>query len=123
MQIRLNRFIVGPHAIIGRLLINGFPQCYTLEGPTVEIPVGSYPVEITLSQRFGIETPILDNVPGRTYIRIHPGNTEKDTEGCILVGDRFNSTSVLDSREAFTRLMQILTPAKEAHVPLTIDIH
>lgn len=50
------------------------------------IPAGRYRVAWTMSARFGHMAPLLLDVPGRRGIRIHAGNTEVDTEGCILPG-------------------------------------
>jgi len=50
------------------------------------IPVGRYRLTWTLSPSRGIYTPRLSDVPGYQGILIHAGNTEADTEGCILPG-------------------------------------
>ncbi len=50
------------------------------------IPVGEYQVKFTWSPKFQREVPLLLDVPGFHGIRIHSGNTEEDTEGCVLPG-------------------------------------
>ena len=50
------------------------------------IPTGRYKVVITYSQRFKKDMPLLLNVKGYDGIRIHPGNTADDTEGCLPFG-------------------------------------
>jgi hypothetical protein len=50
------------------------------------IPAGLYEIKLEDSPKFGKDTPTLQNVPDFDCIRIHGGNTEQDTEGCILVG-------------------------------------
>jgi hypothetical protein len=96
----------------GELLVEGEHFCWTLELPWLQntpgkscIPTGSYRVLLTLSVRFGREMPRLIGVPKRTGILIHPGNTEEDTEGCILLGDKLIRDDVLNSRIAFDRFL------------------
>jgi hypothetical protein len=53
---------------------------------------------------------VLD-VPERDGIRIHPGNTARDTEGCILVGRTYGIDVVMDSRKAFGPLYEKIKAA------------
>ena len=57
-------------------------------------------------------------VPDRSLIRIHPGNTDGDTLGCLLVGDKLDKLemdrAVLNSGETFKRLMAVLDGYDEA---------
>lgn len=66
------------------------------------IPSGRYRVEVTYSPKFKRWLPVLHDVPGFTGIRIHAGNTAKDTEGCILVGVNatVDNEGVCDSKVA-----------------------
>lgn len=93
--------------------------CYTLEdvvratkvpGETA-IPAGRYKVEITYSNRFERPMPQIMDVPGFTGVRIHPGNTAADTEGCILVGVTRGTNSLGQSRMAFEPLFYSLRAA------------
>ena len=83
------------------------------------IPLGTYKVEITYSPKFKKNLPLLYNVKGFEGIRIHSGNTAKDSLGCIIVGKNKKVGMVLDSRSTMTKLMKILTNTKE-NIWLTI---
>jgi hypothetical protein len=94
LELKLQRTIHTDTATIGVLWQDSSLLCYTLEdvvrdvkidGQTA-IPAGRYQVRITYSMRFGRVMPQLMDVPNFTGVRIHGGNTDADTEGCILVG-------------------------------------
>lgn len=78
-----------------------------IKGQTA-IPTGTYEVVITYSNRFKKQLPLLLNVKGFSGIRIHSGNTHKDTEGCLLVGVNKVVGKVLNSRETFNKLFKVL---------------
>lgn len=109
----LDRKIFTDQSTIGELLKGNDLICYVLEdtcrthkvhGKTA-IPSGSYEVVITHSARFGIELPLLLNVPGFEGVRIHPGNSDVDTEGCLLPGLRKGENIVYDSKKAMSVVM------------------
>lgn len=52
----------------------------------------------------------LEGVPGRTGILFHAGNTVRDIEGCILVGDQFSDNGIKggQSGPALNRMRQVL---------------
>lgn len=67
------------------------------------IPYGTYQLVMSYSQRFEKYLPELLNVPGFDGIRIHPGNTEADSSGCILPGIK-NVDKVVNSRLTMQKL-------------------
>lgn len=76
------------NSILGRLFIGGTCICYTLENASKAIPAGWYTVENSKSPKFKRELPLLYslNVLARRGVRIHSGNTYKDSAACVLVG-------------------------------------
>ena len=75
------------------------------------IPCGSYECVYTYSNRFKKMLPLLLNVKGFEGIRIHSGNSAKDTEGCILVGLNLKKGMVLNSREWTNKLVSKMKEA------------
>lgn len=120
MNLTLIRRWGSPNATIGELLIDDVRQCFTLEdtirtGPKIPgetaIPAGRYQVVVTESARFKRALPLLIDVPGFEGVRIHPGNTAQDTEGCILVGASMGPDRVYNSRKAFGPLFDWIQQA------------
>ena len=77
------------------------------------IPEGRYPVVITWSPKKQQWLPLLLGVPMFQGIRIHAGNTAKDTLGCILVGENRQKGMVLNSRTALAKVKQAIVEAKD----------
>ena len=76
------------------------------------IPEGRYAVVITWSPKMKQWLPLLLGVPMFSGIRIHAGNTAKDTAGCILVGENLKKGMVLNSRLWVKRLKEKIVEAK-----------
>lgn len=134
MELTLNRIFLGSSATIGELLINDKHLCDTLEdrvrpegekvyGKTA-IPEGTYEVKLTHSPRFKKILPEILNVPNFSGIRIHTGNSSKDTEGCIIVGtwDGEKEDWVGSSKIAFDELMTLLEEATNNKEKVTITV-
>lgn len=139
MELILQRKPSLPHATLGFLRgTDGLMICNTLEdvvrerpGEPVEawkikgetaIPAGRYQVLITRSARFGKDLPLLVGVPGFAGIRIHAGNTDADTEGCILVGRRVAGDALLESRFALLDVMLRIGDALKDGDDVWIDV-
>lgn len=128
MTLRLVREPSRDGATLGVLFVDGHFQCFTLEdvvrdvpGMPVSawkvpqqtaIPAGRYRVIVTPSVRFQRPLPLLLDVPGFSGVRIHPGNTAADTEGCLLVGLDRQRGRVLRSRVAFELLFPLIEQAQ-----------
>jgi hypothetical protein len=139
MRLTLMRIANKPTYCIGKLYIDGVYFCDTLEdtdrglddkmseeeikelkvyGETA-IPSGIYPITLTYSPKYKKNMPLINNVKGYSGIRIHSGNTHKDTEGCLLVGKNKEVGKVLYSRVTYNALYNILAKTKER---IIIDI-
>lgn len=134
MQLKLNRIFKTNTFTIGELYINEKYVTDTLEdrvrpegekvyGKTA-IPEGTYEVKLTHSPRFKKILPEILNVPNFSGIRIHTGNSSKDTEGCILVGtwDGEKEDWVGSSKIAFDKLMSLLEEATNNKEKVTITV-
>ena len=127
MQIRVVREPTKNDTTLGALFIDGHWQCHTLEdvirpagekvsGETA-IPAGRYKLILSMSNRFKKIMPEVVAVPGFAGIRIHAGNTAKDTEGCLLLGQTRNveTRSIGQSKlalQAFTTKITAVWDAK-----------
>jgi len=122
---------------ISELTVNGENECFVLEDPVREdgrivnawklpgitaIPMGTYTVLVTPSQRFKRDLPLLLDVPGFSGVRIHPGNGPKDTEGCLLVGRTKGEDWIGESRAAFDVLFPKIVGALNAGEKVTMEV-
>ena len=104
------------------VLIDKDPFAVTLEDPWKEnesfvscILAGDYRCVRIKSPKFGDVFEIM-NVPGRDHILFHWGNREKDTQGCVLIAEKFGrlagEAAVLTSKnrpgEGFNEFMEKL---------------
>lgn len=110
-MLTLVRYTRTEEAILGSLYLNGAFICYTLENADKAIPAGLYTVQNSKSPKFKRELPLLHNaqVTANRGIRIHRGNTAKDSQGCVLVGmgRSTEKSSVTESTLAETMVTMI----------------
>jgi hypothetical protein len=122
-MITIKRISHGDGGTFGVLLEGDTPVALTAERPWADnrpgvscIPRGWYRCMRVRSPRFG-ETFEVANVPRRSHILFHAGNTTEDTRGCILLGSSFGSLrgepAVLATRRAFGGFMQRLKDRDE----------
>ena len=91
-MIELIRFGMFTDRTIGRLIYDG-NVFYTVEKPWCDnrpniscIPTGVYNLGRVDSPKFGPATWEIKDVPGRSHILIHAGNTANDVVGCLALG-------------------------------------
>lgn len=141
MRLTLKRIANRKDYCIGKLYINGKYFCDTLEdvdrglddsmteeeikekkvyGKTA-IPTGIYTVLLTYSPKYKKVMPLINNVKGYSGIRIHSGNTAKDTLGCLLVGKNTQVGMVTDSRNTYNALYKRLL--QKGSNKITIEIY
>ena len=118
--------------VLGSLFMGAEHVYYTLERPWLNnrrsvscIPVGEYKGAVQYSPRFKALLPELLDVPGRSQILIHAGNTEADTQGCILLGMGRDDVArtIQSSRVAVGKLLASRVRAREAaRASLEIDL-
>jgi len=145
MELTLNRKQKLENRTIGELLVNGNKFSFTLEdkvrllwslmpfkqllgvkifGKTA-VPSGRYQIVLAYSNRFKRKLPLLVNVPKFEGVLIHGGNTEADTEGCILIGKLDPKTQTIYGAKTLgllDKLMAQLEPAsKTGKIFITIN--
>jgi hypothetical protein len=94
--------------------------CDTLElNKDKAIPKGKYKVIINLSYKFNRKLPLLLDVPNRMAIRIHRGNSAKDTQGCILVGNNDKVGWVSNSAKYEQRIVELIKEYRQCWITVT----
>lgn len=142
MKILVKRIAKRPTYTIGKMYLDGKYFCDTLEDTdrnisqstpldtikkvklpnNTAIPTGTYKVIVNVSPKFKRLLPRLLNVPGFDGVLIHRGNTDKDTSGCILIGENKVVGKVINSTGYETKLVSILNKAQDNKENITIEI-
>ena len=139
MKLKLVRKYRKEKYTIGKLYVDGVYFCDTIEdkdrglddamglaeimikkryGETA-IPYGTYKVEITYSPKYKKLMPEIKNVKGFSGIRIHSGNTAKDTLGCLIIGRNTQVGMVTESRKTYNKLFALMKDAKDISIEIT----
>lgn len=127
-RLKLIRVAESDNTTFGVLLVDGAPQFVTAEDLWRDnekqvscIPKGKYTIRRHTSPKFGL-CYIVDNVPERSHILIHAGNTHRDTHGCILIGLQFGvlagESAILRSKDAMVLFMGSLAADGEAYLEI-----
>lgn len=104
MHLKVVRSVFTPTATLGKVFIDDDFFAFTLEDVDrnlngdcskkvqnqTAIDAGAYTVVLSFSNHFNKVLPEVQNVKCFEGIRIHGGNTDADTEGCILIGAESN---------------------------------
>jgi hypothetical protein len=114
----------------GDLFIDGVLFCNTIEDEERQVKIagataiacGNYQVIINRSNRFKRLMPLLLNVANFEGVRIHNGNTAKDTEGCLLVGTYLQQGYISNSRVTFAALFKKMQTAIANGEKITLKI-
>ena len=118
LSLELLRVGQSPRGTFGVLRRGDIPFALTLERPWGDnasqmscIPAGVYQCRKIRSPKFGVTFEVLD-VPDRSHILFHKGNTIEDTQGCILIGEEFSGTyeqpRIASSERGFLEFMTLL---------------
>lgn len=148
MELLLKRIAKKQDYTIGNLYIDGQLFSNTLEDAdrgltqnmteeeiskikvygSTAIPTGKYKIDMnTVSPKFKNRSwakqwngklPRLKSVPGYEGVLIHVGNTQKDTLGCILVGENKIKGQVINSTTTFNKLMELLTKGEDITITI-----
>lgn len=145
MKLSLQRIDNNGVRTWGKLYANGQFVCYTLEDdvrevmgqpvdvwkikgstaiPTTDFVGKPYLVTLENSPRFGPDTLTINQVPGFLWVRMHAGNSERDTEGCVLLGLAINAGGIVGgtSRPAVDLVKQTVAAALGRGEQVTLEI-
>jgi hypothetical protein len=129
LVITVGRYDYSEDNTRGLLYAGGKFIGYTMEDPWNDnekfescIPNGEYKTEIRKSKDSpsrDYDHMILRDVPNRSYILWHVGNTEEHTEGCLLPGKTALEDMVGNSQKAFDELMELAKRVESIETRIT----
>lgn len=128
---------------IGRLYANGKKICDTMEPHcvhctldstvgfiqrmkkvfgSVAIPVGTFDIVMSPSEKFHQLMPFLQDVHGFSGVMIHPGNYPRDTQGCILVGVNRQKGKLATSKRCFKKVQALIEDSLQSGEGVNITV-
>lgn len=141
MELLLERKYLKNNYTIGNLFVNGKFYCNIIEDVVRDInkngsfdcgefkisghtaiPYGKYEIQVTYSPKFKRKLPLLLNVRHFEGIRIHRGNTEKDSSGCLIPGENTKRGMVLNSTKYELELTNLIEDANKKGEKVIIEI-
>ena len=130
MELILKRTRFRDTITTGQLYVDGAYFCFTLEDKVREvsgepvqkwkiqhetaIPSGTYKITLEDSPKFGPETLTINKVEGFTGVRMHAGNNQFDTDGCVILGYKVRDDGIIipgSTRPAVTDLKKLVKQA------------
>jgi len=129
-MIHLMRFANSKMGTFGELYIKDQFFCYTVERPWLDnapykscIPTGVYDVKLGRYNRGKYDAYEILNVPNRTHIKIHKGNTMDDVVGCIATGNELGCIkrkwAVLNSGFTYIKFMDAMQGIENTSIVIT----
>lgn len=115
------RYASGSAGTFGVALHKGTWLCHTLEpadrsgGRNCALRAGRYVLTYDWSPKFAALLPTI-LCPGRSGLRIHPGNYVRETSGCILPGTLRSDNMLISSRQAYNRLSAYIVEHHISHI-------
>ncbi len=142
MLIRIERDPPMPEATLGVLLVDGQPLLHSREDPVradhvfvpgeSALPVGLYNLTLAHSRRFVLSLPMIVSTQPRVERRqgsvrcgmfFHPGGTEPDHGGEILLGKSREGSTVRLTGEAFLEFSAIIRAALDRGEAIEVEIN
>jgi hypothetical protein len=147
MKIRIETIMTNAKCLLGRMVIDGQFQCFTLENPIRKEKIkGETAIPATMT-KLGLrkDSPMakrydaryarikhdgmlwLLNVVDFTYVYFHVGNTIHNTDGCILVGmganvDEDGAAMLTSSSIAYVKIYQLIKAAIDRGEDVMVEV-
>jgi hypothetical protein len=132
MKIEVKRHWFSTKSTIALWVMDGVTFGFTLEDVAraqgVKIPgetaiqAGEYKMIVDQSTRFNRLMPHILDVPQFDGVRVHCGNTDQDTEGCLLLGMEKHEDTVLQSQTCFDKIFPLIKAAFDRSEEITVVI-